>query len=162
MGLLSHPFAFGITRMRRSLRASSARRLNSPANTFGQSPFESNRIKIRPSRPVLPAASSRESSNRPGCTTRWRGVRTGRAIRSWTSGSNSASNPPNQDRQRLHLAVALHDGGDFDHGLREENRRAGSGRAAARGQALRSGAGSCATIHQQCGHDQASVTGQNR
>ena len=76
--------------------------------------------------------------------------------------SNSASNPPDQDRQRLHLAVALHDGGDFDRGLREENRRVGSGRAAARIQTLRSGADSCATIHHQCRHDQASVTGQNR
>ena len=50
-------------------------------------PFESNRIKIRPSRPVLLAAVSTARSNRPGGTIRWPCVRTSRTIRIWKPGA---------------------------------------------------------------------------
>lgn len=67
--------------MRRSLRASTARRLNSPTNTFGQPPLGSSRIKIRPSRPVAFATVSTAFSNGPGRTTCWWCTRNGFSIR---------------------------------------------------------------------------------
>ena len=143
-----------------TLHASSARRHYAPANTLGQSPFGSSEIKIRPSLPVFLAAVSTACSNRQDYLLAVRSYRS-RDPRS-DAGSSVRSNPPNQDRLRHLLALARNSRCDRGHGLREENRRAEAGPAAAPDWLIRSEADSCATVHLRCRCDQPSATGQHR